>query len=168
MKQEPANLWNRVRSKVPMKVLSVAVSAAILVMLYRSLDLRGIGRVLTSASPVWLVVSVGMIVPIVLLSALRFRLVAPTKTAVPFKDAGAMTVIAISLNFLHDQSFAVLQDACQFLSAGQITVQVWLLSLNPGQPQADMDDSPPIARSRSRPEGLPPGQLHILRPCRRP
>ncbi len=99
MKQaESENLWGLVRGKVPMKLLSVAVSAAILFLLYRKLDHHAIRDVFSSADGMWLFLSVGMIVPITLLNAVRFRWVATLGDAPPYTDAIALTVISNALN----------------------------------------------------------------------
>ena len=58
-------------------LVSLAVSGALLVVLYRSLDIRLVAETLLRADPWWLVISVGMIVPITFLRALRFYWVAP-------------------------------------------------------------------------------------------
>ncbi len=94
----PENLWGLARSKVPMKLLGVAVSAAILFLVYRKLDRHAIVEVLASADVTWLVLSVGMIVPITLLNAVRFRWVASLENAPSYTDAVALTVISNALN----------------------------------------------------------------------
>ena len=81
-----------------MKLLGVAVSAAILFLLYRKLDRHAIAEVLSSADKTWLVISVGMIVPITLLNAVRFRWVALSRSALSYTDAIALTVISNALN----------------------------------------------------------------------
>src|SRR5262245_66580220 len=58
------------------RLFSLVLSAAILAALYRSIDIRLIVRDLRSVDRVWLVMSVGMIVPITWLSAICFYLVA--------------------------------------------------------------------------------------------
>jgi len=86
------------RGKTPWKVLSVAFSAAILWLLYRKLDRRLMLDVLAHADVTWLMLSVGMIVPITLLTAARFRWVASPRWAPPYADALGLTLISNALN----------------------------------------------------------------------
>ena len=81
-----------------MKLLSVVVSAAILWLVYRKLNFGAIVKVFASADVMWLVLSVGMIVPITILGAIRFRWVASLRTDPGWTDAFALTVIANALN----------------------------------------------------------------------
>jgi uncharacterized membrane protein YbhN (UPF0104 family) len=78
--------------------VSLALSAAILAALYRSIDVRLIIRDLRSVDRVWLVMSVGMIVPITLLRAIRFYLVAPRGTMPGVGEALRLTLVSSAAN----------------------------------------------------------------------
>ena len=91
-------LWLMVRDKTAAKLISVVVSILILCLLYRKMDLGAIWEVLSTSSPLWLVFSVGMILPITLLNALRFRWAASTEYRISQADAFAMTVISNAMN----------------------------------------------------------------------
>lgn len=80
------------------RALSVAVSVALLFALYRSLDIRLIGEALLKSDPLWLVVSVGLIVPITVLRALRFLWVAPPGALPGLAEATRLTLAASALN----------------------------------------------------------------------
>jgi glycosyltransferase 2 family protein len=80
------------------RAASVAVSAALLFGLYRSLDVRLIGDALLKSDPLWLVVSVGLIVPITVLRALRFLWVAPPGALPGLAEATRLTLAASALN----------------------------------------------------------------------
>lgn len=86
--------WRRVAGSL----VSLAVSGALLVALYRSLDLRLVGQTLLGADPVWLVVSVGIIVPITVLRAMRFFWVAPAGALPGVGEALRLTLAAAALN----------------------------------------------------------------------
>ena len=79
-------------------LLGVAVSGALLGALYRSIDFQSVGRALLGADRVWLAISIGMIVPITVLRALRFYWVAPAGTLPGFGEALRLTLTASSLN----------------------------------------------------------------------
>ena len=77
---------------------SLAVSAALLFGLYRSLDVRLTADALLKSDPLWLVVSVGLIVPITVLRALRFLWVAPPGALPGLAEATRLTLAASALN----------------------------------------------------------------------
>ncbi len=79
-------------------LFSVAVSGALLVVLYRSLDLHQVGEALLRADRMWLVVSIGMIVPITYLRAVRFYWVAPAGALPGTGEAMRLTLVASALN----------------------------------------------------------------------
>ena len=78
-------------------LVSLVASAALLVALYRSLDVRLIGQTLLQADRLWLVVSVGIILPITVLRAVRFFLVAPGALS-GVGEALRVTLAASALN----------------------------------------------------------------------
>jgi glycosyltransferase 2 family protein len=79
-------------------LVSVLVSSALLAILYRTLDLRLVVQTLLHADLPWLVVSVGMIVPITYLRAVRFYWVAPAGALPGTGEAFRLTLVASALN----------------------------------------------------------------------
>ncbi|HTI40390.1 MAG TPA: lysylphosphatidylglycerol synthase transmembrane domain-containing protein [Vicinamibacterales bacterium] len=79
-------------------LLSLALSAIILAALYRSIDARLIFRELRSVDKGLLLVSVAMIVPITVLRAIRFYLVAPRGTVAGVAEALRLTLVATAAN----------------------------------------------------------------------
>jgi hypothetical protein len=86
-------VWNR-----PARVLSIVVSAAFLFLLYQTLNVRLVGDALVRSNGAWLVVSVGLILPITVLRALRFMWVAPPGTLPGLAEATRLTLAASALN----------------------------------------------------------------------
>lgn len=82
----------------PAGLVSLSISGALLIGLYRSIDLRLVGETLRVAHRGWLVVSVGMIVPITVMRALRFLWVAPRGTVQGVGEATRLTLVAAALN----------------------------------------------------------------------
>ena len=72
-------------------MLSVLVSAGLLALLYRSIDIRAVGDSLRQANGPWLVFSLSMIIPITLLRALRFLWVSPVGAINGFGEALRLT-----------------------------------------------------------------------------
>ncbi|MGH9204258.1 MAG: lysylphosphatidylglycerol synthase domain-containing protein, partial [Vicinamibacterales bacterium] len=79
-------------------LVGLAVSGAMLAALYRSMDIRLIGETLLKADRVWLVISVGMILPITVLRAMRFFWVAPAGALPGVGEALRLTFVASALN----------------------------------------------------------------------
>jgi glycosyltransferase 2 family protein len=79
-------------------LVSVLVTGALLAGLYLSLDVRLIGEALLKADPLWLVISIGMILPITLLRAIRFLWVAPPGALPGVGEALRLTFVASALN----------------------------------------------------------------------
>ena len=102
MKTRPTDrLWLLARKKSAAKLMSAAISVAILFFLYRKLDLGAIFEVLLTSSPLWLLISVSLIIPITMANALRFKWASPSGTSdrsLSYIDAFAMTVISIAMN----------------------------------------------------------------------
>jgi glycosyltransferase 2 family protein len=79
-------------------VAGAVVSGLLLFGLYRTIDIRQVGVALLRADRLWLLVSVGMIVPITLLRALRFFWIAPAGALPGRFEALRLTLIASALN----------------------------------------------------------------------
>ena len=80
------------------KLVSLAVSGALLFAVYRNMDVRLIGEVLLRADRTWLVISIGMILPITVLRAIRFFWVAPAGALPGVVEALRLTLVASALN----------------------------------------------------------------------
>ncbi|MBM3779749.1 MAG: flippase-like domain-containing protein [Acidimicrobiia bacterium] len=78
--------------------LSLLVSGGLITALYWNLDVRLVGETLLDADRLWLVLSVGMIVPITLLRALRFFWVTPRGALPGVAEAARLTVVASAFN----------------------------------------------------------------------
>jgi uncharacterized membrane protein YbhN (UPF0104 family) len=79
-------------------LVSIAVSGALLTAVYRSMDVRLVGEALMQAHPVWLVVSIALILPITYLRAVRFFWVAPAGALPGVAEALRLTLVAAALN----------------------------------------------------------------------
>jgi uncharacterized protein (TIRG00374 family) len=77
---------------------SLLISAGLLIGLYRTLDFHLVVDVLRHANPVWLAISIAMIVPITVLRAIRFYAVAPRGTLPGVNEALRLTLVATTLN----------------------------------------------------------------------
>jgi len=92
--QTPARVKGRKRGAL----LSLLVSGGLLYLLYRTLNLRQVGDALIAADRFWLVVSIGMILPITALRAIRFFWVAPAGSLPGIGEAFKLTLVSSALN----------------------------------------------------------------------
>lgn len=79
-------------------LISLLASGVLLAMLYRGLDVRLVGATLARANPIWLLVSVLLILPITFLRGLRFYWVAPRGALPGVVEAFRLTVVSSALN----------------------------------------------------------------------
>lgn len=79
-------------------LLSVTLSALLLYALYRSIDVRGVGRVLRQADAVWVAIALGIIIPITIARAMRFTWLLPASARRGLVDATVLTLISASFN----------------------------------------------------------------------
>ncbi|MEQ1758127.1 MAG: lysylphosphatidylglycerol synthase transmembrane domain-containing protein [Vicinamibacterales bacterium] len=79
-------------------ILSIVISGGLLVVLYRSLHISLVTDALLHADKTWLLVSVGMIIPITVLRAVRFYWVAPAGSLPGTGEALRLTLVASALN----------------------------------------------------------------------
>jgi uncharacterized protein (TIRG00374 family) len=98
--EPPAVLVERPQShrRHTAKILSGLVSGLLLIGLYRAVDVRLIGAALMQADRVWLVISIGMILPITVLRAIRFYWVAPPGGLPGVGEALRLTLVASAVN----------------------------------------------------------------------
>jgi hypothetical protein len=82
------------------QLLSLAVSLVVLAALYRALDLEGLGRVFAQASPLWLAISVGAIVPIKLLQAWRLKRLMPAVSLLSYPASIRLILLADVMNLV--------------------------------------------------------------------
>lgn len=95
----PAGVLTLTRRRVA-TLLSLGLSVLLLYILYRSIDLRTVGRVLGGASPMWVVISMSVLLPITFARALRFLWLLPVKAREGIVDAIALTVVSSAVNTL--------------------------------------------------------------------
>ena len=91
---QPRPGWRRPSARF----VSLAVSGALLIGLYRSINMRLVGEALRGADTVWLVISLGVIAPITVMRALRFRWVTPAGALPGVGEALRLTLVAGALN----------------------------------------------------------------------
>lgn len=82
------------------RLLSLAVSLAILALIYWRIDFGMMLQVLREAHPSWLLAALGMVVPLTLLTAQRLQLLTPPPAGLPLRDAVGLILSASALNMV--------------------------------------------------------------------
>lgn len=82
------------------KLVSFIVSLLILVIIYWRIDFTDLLNVLGDSDPVWLVISLGMVVPITLLIALKLQMLVPAPAKLNFYHSNRLILLASVLNMV--------------------------------------------------------------------
>ena len=82
------------------KIISLAVSLAILALIYTQFDIAQLGLILAGSDPFWLAVSLLMVVPLTGLTAFRLSVLMPRAGVLGVGQATRMTLIASVLNMI--------------------------------------------------------------------
>ena len=121
------------------RVISLAVSTVILIVIYSRIDFAGLIAVFRSCNLLWMVISLGMVVPITFFSSWRLQQIVPPQVTLGLWEANKLILAASVLNmvlpskmgdiakayFMRDRSnisgslslsIVVFEKACDFLS----------------------------------------------------
>lgn len=87
------------------RLLSILVSLTILAVIYWKIDFRGLIQVFQNSNPGWMAVSLGMVVPITLITAWRLQQLMPRprqgqKSPLGFGEANRLILVASTLNMV--------------------------------------------------------------------
>ena len=82
------------------RLVSIAVSLAILVVIYWKIDFRRLLPVFQNCDPLWMAVSLGMVVPLTLATAWRLQQLMPHGKGLGFGEANRLILVASVLNLV--------------------------------------------------------------------
>jgi uncharacterized protein (TIRG00374 family) len=82
------------------RLISIAVSLSILAFLYWKIDFQGLLEVFQNCNPWWMAVSLGMVVPLTLLTAWRLQQLMPSQSTLGFGEANRLILAASVLNMV--------------------------------------------------------------------
>ncbi len=82
------------------RLLSIVVSLGILAVIYWKIDVRGLAPVFAACDPVWMLVSLGMVVPLTLFTAWRLQQLMPRGSSLGFGEANRLILVASVLNMV--------------------------------------------------------------------
>ncbi|MBF2021255.1 MAG: flippase-like domain-containing protein [Hydrococcus sp. C42_A2020_068] len=82
------------------RFISIAVSVAILLILYSKIDFQGLIQVFRDCDRVWMAVSLGMVIPITMVTSWRLQQLMPQGTSLGFIEANRLILGASVLNMV--------------------------------------------------------------------
>ncbi|MBF1999515.1 MAG: flippase-like domain-containing protein [Synechococcales cyanobacterium M58_A2018_015] len=82
------------------RLISILVSGLILTAIYWQIDFAGLIQVFRNSNPVWMAVSLGMVVPITLITAWRLQQLMPVSGRLGFGEANTLILAASVLNMV--------------------------------------------------------------------
>jgi uncharacterized protein (TIRG00374 family) len=82
------------------RLISIAVSLLILAILYSRIELASLVAVFKMSNPLWMVISLGMVVPITLFTSKRLQFLMPPHNTLGFGEANKLILAASSLNMV--------------------------------------------------------------------
>ncbi len=100
--------------------ISIAVSLIILVVIYWKIDFRGLVQVFQNCDGLWMVISLGMVVPLTLLTAWRLQQLMPLKSTLKFSEANRLILAASVLNMVLPSKMGDIAKAYFMKERGQM------------------------------------------------
>ncbi|MEM7770212.1 MAG: lysylphosphatidylglycerol synthase transmembrane domain-containing protein [Cyanobacteria bacterium P01_A01_bin.37] len=82
------------------RLLSIAISLIILAFIYWKIDIRGLADVFRNCDPLWMAISLSMVIPITGITSWRLQQMAPPQTGLGFGEANRLILAASSLNMV--------------------------------------------------------------------
>ncbi len=82
------------------RLITLLISLLILGAIYHRIDFAKLGAVLRNADGFWLVVSLGMVVPLTLFTAWRLQMIAPAAAHIDFAESNRLILAASALNMV--------------------------------------------------------------------
>ncbi|ACK71938.1 conserved hypothetical protein [Gloeothece citriformis PCC 7424] len=82
------------------RFISMAVSVAILLIIYSKIDIQSLLGVFQNSHPLWMVISLGMVIPITLVTSWRLQQLMPKDTHLEFIEANRLILGASVLNMV--------------------------------------------------------------------
>ncbi|NJO47969.1 MAG: flippase-like domain-containing protein [Oscillatoriales cyanobacterium RM2_1_1] len=82
------------------RLISLLISLGILALIYTKIDLDGLLEVFQGCDRLWIVISLGMVIPLTLFTAWRLQQLMPPGTHLDFGEANRLILVASTLNMV--------------------------------------------------------------------
>ena len=82
------------------RFISLVISVAILLIIYSKIDIQKSIEIFQNCDPVWLIISLGMVIPLVIFTSWRLQQLIPQKNSLKFVEANRLILGASVLNMV--------------------------------------------------------------------
>ena len=82
------------------KAISLAISVAILLIIYSKIDINGLGKVFSNSNMFWMAISLAMVIPITITTSWRLQQLMPREGKLDFIEANRLILGASVLNMI--------------------------------------------------------------------
>jgi glycosyltransferase 2 family protein len=103
------------------RLVSILVSLIILLVIYWKIDFPGLLRVFQQSDPMWMTISLGMVIPLTLCTAWRLQQLMPTGSHLSFAEANVLILSASVLNMVLPSKMGDIAKAYFMRDRGQLT-----------------------------------------------
>ena len=88
------------RHRLLKKLISLLISLGLLALIYWRIDIRSLGAVFVQSDPIWMTLSLAMVVPLTLFTSLRLQQLMPSGSRLGFGEANKLILVASVLNLV--------------------------------------------------------------------
>ena len=120
MKQRVIRNGSSDKTAMRKRLLSVAFSLALLAALYTRVDIPALGGVLGQSDSRWMLVSLGMFVPLTMLTSWRLQQLMPPGARLTFAEANRLILVASALNLALPSNMGQIVKACFLKERGHL------------------------------------------------
>jgi glycosyltransferase 2 family protein len=103
------------------RLISIVVSLVILVVIYTRIDFAGLITVFRDCDRRWMIISLGMVVPLTMITAWRLQQLMPTGTHLSFPEANRLILAASVLNMVLPSKMGDIAKAYFMRDRGQLS-----------------------------------------------
>ena len=82
------------------RFISLAISVAILLIIYSKIDTNKLIEVLRNCDPIWMIISLGMVIPLVIFTSWRLQQLMPKRTSLGFIESNRLILGSSVLNMV--------------------------------------------------------------------
>lgn len=108
------------------RLISIAISLIILAILYTQIDYTGLIQVFRGCDPLWMAISLGMVIPITFFTAWRLQQLMPPKTSLRIGEANKLILAASTLNMVLPSKMGDIAKAYFMCDRGQLSGSIAL------------------------------------------
>ena len=101
--------------------VSIAVSVLILSIIYSKIDIQGLAAVFKNCDRLWMIISLGMVVPLTMFTAWRLQQLTPQETDLRFGEANCLILAASVLNMVLPSKMGDIAKAYFMKDRGHLT-----------------------------------------------